>query len=65
MEYVKFSGLRAEMAKRGHTRKTIGELIEVSEPSLSRRFSGEIDWTKSEIDKICEFYNKTYEELFN
>ena len=64
MEYVKFSGLRAEMAKRGHTNKTIGVLIEVSEPSVSRRFSGEIEWSKSEIDTICAYYEKSYEELF-
>ena len=32
--------------------------------SICRRLSGEIEWAKYEIDQICEFYGKSYADLF-
>lgn len=61
---VKYAGLRSEMAKYGHKIQTLSKLLDLSESSISRRFSGEIPWTIEEISKICEFYKKSYLELF-
>lgn len=36
---VKFAGLKAEMAKMGETNKDLAKLLEISEPSVSRRLS--------------------------
>lgn len=64
MKKIKYPELVGEMAKHGHTQKTLGELIGVSYPCISRRLSGETEWNISDIEKICEFYKKDYYELF-
>ena len=61
---VKYSGLLSEMAKYGHTQRTIGNLLNLSEAAISRRFSGEIKWTIPEVEIICKYYKKDYKELF-
>lgn len=64
MKKIKYPGLVAEMAKHGHTQKTIGDLLGITYASISRRLSGHKDWSISEIEKICDFYKKDYYELF-
>lgn len=64
MKTILFPELVGEMAKRGETQKDLGKIIGVSYGSVCRRFQGNTRWTKDEIDKICEHYQKTYEELF-
>lgn len=64
MKKVKYPGLVGEMAKRGDTQKTLSKLLDIPLASISRRLSGEIEWSISEIDKICEHYKKDYYELF-
>lgn len=63
-QQLKFSGLRSEMAKFGHKYSTIAKLLNLTESSVSRRFSGEIAWSFEEIETICNFYNKDYYQLF-
>ena len=36
---IKYAGLKAEMARRGDTNKTIADLLKLSEPTISRRLS--------------------------
>lgn len=67
MEIVKkvlFPNLRAEMARHGDRLKDLSEYLGISVPSLNRRLSNEIEWTKGEIDLICNRYNMPYEKLF-
>lgn len=64
MKVVKFPGLVAEMARNGDNQKTIAKLLGITSPNISTRFSGKVDWSISEIEKICDFYKKSYEELF-
>ncbi len=64
MKKIVYPGLVAEIAKQGHSQRTIAKLINRSEPSVSTRFLGKKDWTISEIEKICNFYGKDYNELF-
>ena len=64
MKKIKYPELVGEMAKRGETQKTLATLLELPCASISRRLSGEIEWSISEIDKICKHYNKDYYELF-
>ena len=63
-EVVKYSGLRSEMAKYGHKNKTLAELLKLPEASISKRFSGETEWSIGEVEKICDFYKKEFHELF-
>lgn len=60
-----FPNLAAEMAKHGHGLKEIAELLDISVPAASRRLNGQIEFTQSEIDKLCKCYDKPYEVLFN
>ena len=64
MKKVLYPGLVAEMAKRGDKQKVIAKLLGITSPAISRRFSGEVEWSISEIEKICKYYNKNYYELF-
>lgn len=64
MKKIKYPNLIGEMAKHGDTQKTLGDLLNITDSSVSRRLSGEIEWTISEIDIICEHYKKNYYELF-
>lgn len=64
MKEVNYPGLAAEMAKHGHTQKTLAKLLGLSNGSISNRFYNRKEWSISEIDKICEFYKKDFYELF-
>lgn len=64
MKKPKYPELLGEMARRGDTQKTLGKLLGINCSSISRRLSGEKEWSISEIDKICEYYKKDYYELF-
>lgn len=59
-----FANLRAEMLKNGHTQKDLRELLGISHTAMSKKLCGQTEFTKSEIDKLLNFYNKSYEELF-
>ena len=60
-----YPGLVGEMAKYGDTLKTIAKLLGLSVPSIWSRFAGKKDWTIGEIEKICNFYEKDFYELFS
>lgn len=64
MKQVKYPELLGEMAKHGDTQRTLGKLLGITYSSVCRRMSGKKEWSISEIDKICEHYNKNYYELF-
>jgi predicted transcriptional regulator len=64
MKEVKYPGLVSEMARHGDTQKTIGKIIGITSPNVSMRFSGRVEWSFSEIIKICDYYGKSFEELF-
>ena len=64
MKKVIYPGLVAEMAKRGETQEVLSKLLGLRRESISRRMTGKLEWSISEIDKICEYYKKDYYELF-
>lgn len=61
---VVFPNLMAELGRTGETQSDLAELLGISKPTVSRKVSGQIDWTQSEIDKLCEHFNKDYYHLF-
>lgn len=61
---ILFPNLFAEMARHGESNLMIADLLKISPPSLSRRLRGEIEFSKPEIDVLCEHYSKPYEYLF-
>ena len=64
MKKVIYPGLAAEMARRGESQYTLAELLETTYSAIHRRMMGKTEWSISEIDKVCEHYNKDYYELF-
>ena len=64
MKKVRFPELLGEMARHGETQRTLAKNIGLTYGAIWRRLTGRTDWSKSEIDKICEHYGKTYDELF-
>lgn len=64
MTQIKYMKLFVEMRKNEDTQKSIAKVLGISQQAISRKLSGKNEWTISEIDKICEYYNKSYYELF-
>lgn len=64
MKKVLYPNLVGEMAKCGDTQEVLAKLLNLPRGSISRRLSGETEWSISEIDKICNHYGKDYYELF-
>lgn len=61
---VMFPNLLAEIARSGESYSMVAEHLKLSPPSFTRRLRGEIEWSKTEIDTLCEHYGKPYEYLF-
>lgn len=64
MEKILYPELLGEMAKHGDTQKSLAKLLGITYASVSRRLSGKSEWSISEIDILCEHYDKNYYELF-
>lgn len=62
---IRYPNLLAEIARSGESNSYVAELLGISPPSFSRRLKGEIEWSKSEIDTLCEHFQKTYDYLFS
>jgi predicted transcriptional regulator len=61
---IKFPKLLAVMASRGDSQGDLAKVLGLSQPVVSMRFSGRIDWSISEVDKVCKHYNLSYYDLF-
>ncbi len=61
---IKYPELVGEMARHGDTQNDIGKLLNLQGSAICRRLSGEIEWSISEIEKLCEYYQKDYYQLF-
>jgi predicted transcriptional regulator len=64
MKSPKYPNLVAEMARRGETQRTISKLLNLTNNSVHRKMTGKSEWTISEIEILCEYFNKDYDELF-
>lgn len=62
---VMFPNLLAEIARCGDNYTTLAEILKISVSGVSRRLSGSVEWSKSEIDILCDHYGKQYDYLFN
>lgn len=62
---VMYPGLVAVMASRGETHASLGKVLNLSTSAVTRRISGETEWSLGEIRTICNHYRKSYYELFD
>lgn len=61
---IMYPNLLAEIARSGDDLTLLAELLNMSPSSVSRRLNGSIEWSKSEIDTLCDHYKKSYDYLF-
>lgn len=59
-----YPGLAARMAYHYHNPRKVAEIIGVSYDSALRRLSGSVDFELSEIKKLMETYEATFDTLF-
>lgn len=63
-----YPNLRGEAAVRGMSLTDLAAVIDVSVPALRRRLigskNGGTDFTAFECWKMCKFFDKSFEELF-
>ena len=61
---VKYPALVALMASRGETQESLGEVMHLSKSAISRRLTGEVEWSLGEVKTICTYYGKSYYDIF-
>lgn len=61
---IKYPKLLEEMSSKGETQEKIGKLLGTTQPTISKKLSGKMEFTIEEVEKICEYFNKGYYELF-
>lgn len=61
---VKYPNLVAEMARNGENQKTIADLLNLTQATISRKLAGLVDWSIGEVEVVCEHYGKDYYQLF-
>lgn len=59
-----YPNLLAEIARNGDTYSSLAELLKSSVSGVARRLNGTVEWSKSEIDTLCDYYKTTYDYLF-
>lgn len=64
MKKLVYLDLVGEIARHGETQKSLAKLLGLTPQSIGFKLAGKSDWSISEIEKICEHYNKNYYELF-
>ncbi len=61
---VIYPKLEAKRAYHGETAHDIAVLLGVSDDSARRRLRGEVEFDLSDIEKLMNHYESTFEELF-
>lgn len=64
MKKIIYPELIGEIAKHGESNKSIAKLLGITDVSVGRKLSGKSKWNISEIEILCNFFNKDYYELF-
>lgn len=64
MKKVLYPEIVGEMAKHGDNQKTLAKLLDITHASVSRRLSGKSEWTISDVETLCKYYDKDFYELF-
>lgn len=59
-----FPEIEAELARRGESYEILGLGIGLTKQSVQRRMSGATPWTLPEIKATCEYFGKSFYELF-
>lgn len=64
MKDYKYLNLYNQMRKHKESLIVVAKLLDVTPQTVSAKLAGEHDWTISEIEILCNHYEKDYYELF-
>lgn len=53
-----------EMTRNGDRFKDLASLLGLSQKTIFNKINGRTKWKSLEIEKLCSYYKKDYEELF-
>lgn len=60
----KYPNIIIEMARNGETQERLGKILGLNRMTVGQKLMGNYDWSISEIEAICNHYQKNYYELF-
>jgi transcriptional regulator with XRE-family HTH domain len=55
--------IRAEMARQGFSQARLGELLGVSQRSISSRLRGEVELSLGDVDQIAQILGVSFDQL--
>ena len=61
---IVYPNLVKELIDRNETQEILGKAIGLSKTSVNYKFTGRVEWSISEIEKVCKYFGKDYYELF-
>lgn len=65
MKNTMFPEIVKQMDERGERLRDLAELLGLTQLSqVSRRLSGEVEWTIGDVEILCRHYNMSLYELF-
>lgn len=64
LKEIKYPNLILEIKRRGETQDDLSKLLGIARTTVNFKISGKREWTISEIEAICNHYEKNYYELF-
>lgn len=64
MSKPKFPKLKGIMASRGETLDDLAKVLGITRGAVSFKLNGKTSITLDDINKICQHYNLSYDELF-
>lgn len=57
--------VRAEMVRAGRSQQDIADLLDLSQPAVSRRLSGEVDFSATELTKLAAYLSVPVSTFFD
>jgi len=61
---IKYVTLFNLMRENDESQSYLARLLNITPQTISKKLVGDTEWTISEIDTLCNHYNKDYYELF-
>jgi len=61
---IKFPEIYNQMQLRNEKLKDVANVIELDISQVSRKISGEINWSFNDIQLLCKHYNMDFKDLF-
>lgn len=59
-----FPEISNQMLKRNQTLKDVAKILKLDISQISRKLSGKVVWTYSDIETLCNYYNMDFRKLF-